>query len=223
MKTLVQHINEWKLNNSTSSNVGFKYKYFPQKKSELIRIIKERLKDNYENPYLLDIDTSKITNMDGLFAYFGSSYSCGLGDVACIEHLDLHTWNVSNVLSMQCLFHGASNVETINIIGWNTSKLTNMNGMFQSCKSIKRLNLSFFDTKNVTVMTHVFSDCKNLTYLNLTNWDIKNVLSAYYMFFRCANLKELKGIEHWNIDKSVNMEDMFYGCDKSIIPSWYKK
>lgn len=44
------------------------YKYFPKTKKELQTIILKKLEENIEEPYLRDIDTSRITSMSGLFS-----------------------------------------------------------------------------------------------------------------------------------------------------------
>lgn len=40
-------------------------------------------------------------------------------------------------------------------------------------------------------------------------------------FCGCQNF-EGKGIENWNLEKVVLYYDMFAGCDKVKLPSWYK-
>jgi hypothetical protein len=45
------------------------YKYFPKTLDELKKLVVNRIKENPEKPYLSDIDTSKITDMSGLFMH----------------------------------------------------------------------------------------------------------------------------------------------------------
>ena len=84
------------------------YTYCPRSRDELDEIIGKRIKENPKNPYLLDIDTSKIYNMTDLFTFCEQKEQ--------IVRLNLSTWNISNVISM--------------------------NHMFGRCESLKELDLS---------------------------------------------------------------------------------
>jgi len=234
MKSLIQHINgtlnrshsecinEWKLNDQSSKFCMF----YPKNIKELINIIKDRLIQNSKKPYLLDIDTSLITDMSGLFSNFESKFFMGLyeyGEYSEIEELDLHSWNMSNVTNIECMFHNCYNLKTINIAGWNIIKVQNMNGLFDTCVSLENFYTTKLDTRNVKNMPFVFHDCRKIKYLDLSTWNTSKVDNFRYMFDGCENLTEIKGIGDWKLSKRVGswgMEHMFSNCPVTR-PSWY--
>jgi len=221
MKTLNTYINEWKLNDISQVDVEkIVYKKFPADRFELSNIIHERLEDNPQKPYLLDINTSKITNFDGIFAGAGSAFCLDGCDIGDIEELDLHTWNVSHAQSLQCVFHKCYNLKSVNLSGWNTRNVYNINGMFEECASLEYLDLSHFDTRNVKIMKLVFEGCNHLKTLNLSKWNTSSVYTIKKMFWGCENLKEIKGIEHWNIAANCERNDAFWDCPVKK-PHWF--
>jgi len=128
MKTLTQHIIE-KLNPSTSTRVNIKR---PSDAQDLRELIVERLNENIQEPYLLEIDTSKITDMSELFANIHDAYlvkeaNLDPGDIVI---LDLSTWDVSNVKYMNCMFWKCTGLKELKgVENWD---LTNVQttGMF---------------------------------------------------------------------------------------------
>ena len=235
------------IDNQTISNLT--YKYFPKDKKELWDIIVEKLKENIKEPYLNDIDTSKVTDMECLFSNDKDDYlyKNGISSNKIIK-LDLSNWNTSSVTDMSGMFYNCESLEELNIScwdmsnvtdirwmfqyceslkeldlsGWDTSSVTDMSGMFYSCESLIKLDLSGWDTSNVTDMCDIFCECSSLKELNLSGWDISHVYSASCMFYGCKSLKKLNlsGLDTSDI---TDIDDMFDGCKKQIIPSWYKK
>ena len=88
------------------------YKYSPKTKEELKELV-----DN-ESISLGDINTSKITDMSGLFK------ESTRGNYTGIEN-----WDVSNVTDMSAMFYGATKFNG-DISSWNVSKVKNMKDMF---------------------------------------------------------------------------------------------
>lgn len=171
------------------------FNYRPSTKKELKDIIIKRAKENRAKPYLLDIDTSKITDMSELFntelyrksGSFISSY---------LEELDLSTWNTSNVNSMRAMFWECYNLKKVNISSFTTEKLVNVRGMFSGCNNLETIDMSSFSTYYIDDLAHMFNGCKNL--------------------------KEIKGINSWRIDWVSDLTNIFKNCPDSIIPDWYK-
>lgn len=129
------------------------YKYFPETKEELIRIIKDRfLRNNGDNLYikykfdLTDIDVSRITDMSKLFSEILPTYSSPL-----IE-LDLSTWDTSNVIDMSHMFEYCQRLYKVDLSGFDTSNVLDMSYMFSNCKALKELDLSNFNTSEVINM-----------------------------------------------------------------------
>ena len=84
MKSLVHYIKE-KLVIKKSKRID--YKYFPETKKELKKIIKKRIKSEGNECDLNDINTSNIADMSWLFEH--SEFN---GDIS--------KWDVSNVTNM---------------------------------------------------------------------------------------------------------------------------
>ena len=188
---------------STIHKLSQEYRYFPVTNKELKIIIKQRIKENPQDPYLLDIDTSKITDMFDLFNNIGLKIK--------IERLDLSTWDVSNVTNMSYMFYGCTLLKEVNLSTWNTSHVTTMMAMFEDCKSLKSLDLTNFDTSGVYNMKFMFSRCKSLVNLNISNWNTSKVEDMISMFNGCKSLKELD-LSNFNTYNVKYMQAMFYGC-----------
>lgn len=194
---------------------SYVYNHRPQNKEELIKLVLERIKQNPENPYLLDIDTIYITDMRVLFnpeslyifnkRYFHEDKKPKLD---CIKTLDLSTWDTSNVIDMFSMFKDCQTLKELNLSGWDTSNVRDMNHMFYCCRSLIELNLSHFNTYNVTNMSNMFDQCRSLKVLNLSNWDTSNVTDMFSMFSDCTSLTKLD-LSSFNTKNVTNMAAMF--------------
>ena len=87
----------------------------PKNKSELMKIIKDTIKEQGNNCDLNFIDTSKIDDMSELFR--DSKFN---GDIS--------KWNTSKVENMSFMFSGS--VFDGNISRWNVSNVKDMHEMF---------------------------------------------------------------------------------------------
>ena len=149
------------------------YSCQPKTKEELKEIIRDRILIEGNECDLNDIDTSLITDMSGLFAYFDFN-----GDIS--------KWNVSNVKNMSRMFiHSTFNRDISN---WNVHNVENMAGMFygtcfDSC-------ISRWDIRNVTDMRTMFYDA----YFNkdISNWKINKRCDTIHTFARCPIKEEFK-------------------------------
>ena len=159
---------------------------------------------NGKNLDLSKLNTSNVTNMEGMFF-----------DVT-VNQLDLSNWNTSKVTNMSHMF---SCIKANSIVGLNkfdTSKVTDMQGMFgtdetffYSSKSteIETLDIGNWDTSNVTNMSYMFADSK-FKNLILTNFEATKLTNANEMF---------KGLttEKLYIDKFdlTNVKDKYYAFE----------
>lgn len=196
------------------------YKYFPKTLDELKELVVKRIKENPEKPYLLDIDTSKITDMSGLFMrnyifnntneLIGNEYFYNYDSniIDKLKTLDLSTWDTSNVKDMKYMFYGCHSVETIIVSSFDTFNVTNMHSMFNGCFKLKSINLLNFDTSNVTNMSYTFYECGSLNILDLSTWDTSNVTDMSGMFRYCSSLIKLD-ISSFNTSNVKNMGFMF--------------
>ena len=126
----------------------------PETKKELINLIKQRVKENPKEPYLLDIDPSLITTATSLFK----------GDIfRSVEVLDLSTWDMSGVTTMSKMFASLYHLKTLKLSKkFASSNVKDMSYMFYCCDSLTELDLSNFDTSNVKDMSAMFESCKSL-------------------------------------------------------------
>ena len=101
-------------------------------------------------PDISKIDTSKVTDMSGMF-------ECS----SLLSLPDISNWDTSNVSNMCALFHNCSSLLYLpDISKWNTSNVSNMNYMFSGCKSLKFLpDISKWNITNVNKMSKIFDSC----------------------------------------------------------------
>ena len=176
-----------KIDTQTVSNV---VGICPEDLNALREVVLERVKQNPKKPYLLNIDTSKITSMYQLFNGNGTMIY-GDNIFQEIEELDLSTWDTSNVTDMGGMFRMCTKLNKINISNFNTSNVTNMANMFDFCRNLTSLDLSNFNTEKVTNMHDMFFDCYNLQSLNISSFNTENVTQIYNMFYHCASLEDV--------------------------------
>ena len=154
-----------------------------------------------------NINTSNVTNMTGMFCYYGQN-STTLNTVP-----DVSSWDTTNVTNMNGIFcaYGFSAVllnAVPDISNWDTSKVTNMSTMFSSYGyNSTTLNtvpgVSSWNTTNVTDMSEMFSGYGyQSTSLNVvpdvSSWDTANVTNMSEMFY-LYNSKESTVFSNLNL------------------------
>ena len=86
--------------------------------------------NDFTNLIFKNVDTSKVTNMNGMF------YRC-----INLTSLDLSGWNTSNVNDITSMFNSCGNLNSLDLSGWNISNVTSMGWMFGGCKSLKTIRM----------------------------------------------------------------------------------
>ena len=139
---------------------------------------------NLEYVNFSNINTSKVTNMQGMF------YNCEkLKEIKGLEYFD-----TSNVESFTAMFANCKSLKYLNLSNFNTPNLTDIEGMFSGCYSLYKIDgLNNFNTNKIENMYALFNNCHQLEYLDLSSFNTSNVKIMNYMFNRCNNLKEIKG------------------------------
>ncbi|MBQ3334100.1 MAG: BspA family leucine-rich repeat surface protein [Eubacteriaceae bacterium] len=145
-------------------------------------------------------DTSQVTNMNAMFA------DCGLTD------LDLSNFDTSKVTNMSQMFYGCSSLINLDLSNFDTSKVTNMGSMFSGCNSLTSLNMTNFNTSNVTGMSNMFAYCKNMTALDVSNFDTSKVTEMANMFSDCNKLKTIYVSDKFTTQSVNSNWWMFSGC-----------
>lgn len=164
---------------------------------------------------LAKLDTSRTTNMHGMFWNAGAS-------VPNFE-LDVSNFDVHNVTSMTSMFYGAGgNSTSFKIIGledWDIGS-TSMDGMFWNAGFDAKIwdigDLSNWDTSNVTSMELMFYDAganaEDWSIGDLSNWNTSSVRSMGSMFEDAganAVTWSIGDICNWDTSNVTTMETMF--------------
>ena len=101
---------------------------------------------------LLNIDTSALTSMYGMFA-----------NCANVTNIIFNIINTSNCQEFGSMFSGCSKLTNIDVSGFNTSKSLEFVGTFMNCSSLKTLNLSGWSFKSFANVDGMFKNCSKLT------------------------------------------------------------
>ena len=191
MKSLVQFIQEKLI---IKKNKATNYKYFPETKEELEKIIYKRIKEEGNEVDLNDIDVSQIKDMSYLFDETDFN-----GDIS--------NWNISNVTNMCGMFFRCK-IFNQDISSWHVSNVKNMSYMFYECESFNQ-DISKWDVHNVTSMSTMFYKCESFN-KDIFKWDVHNVTNMKYMFYECKKFNQ--DISKWDVSKVKNKDNMFDNC-----------
>ena len=175
---------------------------------------------------LANLDTSKVTNMSGMFfncsslpslevSNFDTSKVMDMGDMfyqcRSLPSLDVSNFDTSKVTYMGLMFHYCSSLTSLDVSNFDTSKVTNMSDMFSYCSSLTSLDVSNFNTSNVTNMRSMFYNCRRLTSLEVSSFDTSRVTNMSWMFAGCSSLPSLE-VSSFNTSNVTSMYCMFNSC-----------
>lgn len=119
-----------------------------------------------------NIDVSAAENLTGFFA-----------NNTLLTSLDLSTWKVDNVTTLNNFLNGCSSLSYLNLNGWNTSKLQNMNNTFNNCKVLEEINMASFNLSALTVITNCFAGCEKLIDLSF-GYDLNIAFDDSQLYLR---------------------------------------
>ena len=179
---------------------------------------------NIKDLDISNFDTSKVTQMSGMFSGMSS-----------LTSLDLSNFNTSKVWDMDNMFRGMSSLTSLNLSNFDTSRVAymrwmfsgmssltsfkfshfghfyvKMDGMFSGMSSLTSLDLSNFDTSAATSMRVMFSDMSSLTSLDLSSFNTSNVTDMEGMFYNVSSLTSLD-LSNLDTSKVEDMVGMFRG------------
>jgi len=149
---------------------------------------------------LTKIDTSKVTDMNSMFA-----------NCVQLEYVNMTGIDTSSVTDMGSMFQSCPKLTSLDLSSFNTSSVLNMNCMFCHCKNLTYLNISKFNTSLVKTMSEMFSNCEILESLDLSSFQTNNDLDMSKMFYNCSKLKSIIFPEKNKIF-GANMESLFQLC-----------
>ncbi|WP_125702325.1 BspA family leucine-rich repeat surface protein [Lacticaseibacillus daqingensis] len=110
---------------------------------------------------LSNLDTSHVTDMDGMFA----------GN-AKVTSLDLANWDVSQVTWLANMFAGCKALTSATVENWTPKRLEYANNMFDGA-GLSRLDLSNWKVGALSEVQYAFANMPNLTYLDISGWDTR--------------------------------------------------
>ena len=164
-------------------------------------VVKQWLSNNIIGLECTKSGTIKQDNFSELFKNYSSLY-----------YVDISKINLSDVLSMEDMFYGCSNLTDLAADWGNTINCTDMSGLFYNCSSLKNIT-SFTEKVNVTnveKVDYLFSGCSNLEYINCSNWNLSKTTSSSHLFENCGNVKII-GLPQFS-EKLENISYMFSDC-----------
>ena len=184
------------------------------------------------------IDTSSVTNMQGLFSkgwgrnFNGDISDWNVEDVENMEYMfrrskfnsDISKWDVSNVRTMDSMFK--TSVFDQDISKWDVSSVKNMKEMFK--RSVFDQDISKWDVSRVENMKEMFKRSQ-------FNGDISKWLAPSEYNdgeFALKNTKEMfrlgqftGNINEWDFSNVIQIEGMFWDSEfdcNNIDPKWLK-
>ncbi len=120
---------------------------------------------------------------------------------------DISNWDVSNVITMENMFREATSFNT-SLSGWDVGKVLNMYGMFFKAAAFNQ-PINDWNVSKVENMEIMFREATNFNQ-ELSNWDVKNVLSMVAMFKEATTFN--KNINTWDISENVDIRNLFQGA-----------
>ena len=182
--------------------------YYAEPEKVYLNEDSNRMFRDLSNLISLDVsnfDTSRVTNMEAMFAGMPS-----------LTTLNLSNFDTSKVTRMNSMFEGVSRLTTLNLSNFDTSKVTDMEAMFGYMYGLTSLNISNFDTSQVTNMRDMFSNMRNLTSLNLTNFNTSKVTDMRAMFGYMYGLSSLN-LTNFDTSQATDMNSMFAGMSLTTL------
>ena len=91
---------------------------------------------------------------------------------------------------MSSMFEYCRSLTNLNLSSFNIKNVFSMNDMFSKCGNLTNLNLSSFDTKNVSCMNNIFNGCSNLTNLDINPSSFKIKEGGTFVKINLDNTKK---------------------------------
>ena len=177
-------LRNWKTPSLVSMNYMFASLYY-----SLDYTLVSKLKRIYMSE---DFDTSKVTNMHGLF--YNDRF---IEDYSFLKYFD-----TSSVTTMNCMFQDNLTFHNLDYIeNWDVSKVTDFSLTFCACESLTDLNgLEKWNVSSSTKMYRMFYESNHLEDVSSINdWDISNVTDFRDMFWRVSMHPEFsKRVGTWS-------------------------
>lgn len=129
-----------------------------------------RMCSSLENVDMSGVDTSRVSDMTGMF-----DYCYNLKDV------DLSGIDTENVKGMSQMFQYCTSLESLNLDSFDTQNVTDMTGMFGNCYMLENLSISSFDTSCVESINLMFTSCKSLKRIDMSSFDLSALKETVFL------------------------------------------
>ena len=90
---------------------------------------------------------------------------------------------------MSGLFKDCRSLTHLDLRSFDTSQVTIMSSMFMNCSRLKSVDLSSFDTSRVRSSSYMFCFCSRLPELDIASFSSGAITYAYGMFYSCGAKK----------------------------------
>ena len=107
---------------------------------------------------LSNFDTSKVTDMSGMFAWCSNN----------LTSINLSNFDTSKVIEMNNMFDGCSNLITLDLSNFDTSNVKEMYSMFYYCSNLTTIK-GVIDMKSCTDYSLMFENCPKLSGVKIKN------------------------------------------------------
>ena len=151
---------------------------------------------------LKNFETANVTNMASMF-----DFNDGGTDPTALTTLDISSFNISNVLSLEALFRDARLLSDLLMpTNINTSNVTNLSATFDNVDSLQSIDVSSFDTSNVVTMMRMFAG-SNLMF-DPSQFNTSNVTSLRQMFRGADGVINLR-LDNYNTSNVETVSEIF--------------
>ena len=166
---------------------------------------KKRIVEKYGE--ISNWDTSKVTNMHGLFFCNARSFN-----------QPLNKWNVSKVTDMAWMFYGARSFNQP-LDKWNVSNVRKMRCMFHLARSFNQL-LNNWDVSNVEDMFGMFWNARSFNQ-PLNDWNVSKVTNMKNMFYGTESFNQ--PLDKWDVSHATLgwMFDCAVSFNQPLHAPWY--
>ena len=163
-----------------------------------------------------NIDTSNVTNMEGLF------WGCKE-----LITLDLTGFDTTKVTSMNYMFRACSKLEEIMLdpTKFTDDSLTSVYRMFDECNALKQIDFRGFKGEKLVNAQSWFAQCKKLEYIDLSNFNDGSKITNLNYTFQNLGSEYSKGCaifsNKWNLNNVSNHTDTITGAKFNLYGTTY--
>lgn len=201
MKHINNFINEKLIINSSTKKHTIKVKNKEEFRKAVDKIIEES--QDKENINLNSIDVSQLVDMTRLLRKYTN-----------IKKLDVSSWDVSNVKSMNYMF--PDHLKSVDLSDWDVSEVQTMQGMFYGCQYLEEIgDTSNWETNSLENISDMFNGCYSIKKVDMSNWNLSKLYQASQAFYGCRELESIGNITKQQLlSASKNHLDTFMYCGK---------